>query len=174
MSNRIKHTTPVINSRAEAETALGEIAKLTVRKRKVQNDMDKEIVRITQENEPSLTALDKDIKTQTQLVEAWAAAHPEEFPKDRKSIDMAQGTIGYRTGMPKLTLRKGQKWDVVLEILKSLFGGSYVRTKEDVAKDEILNAYASGSLNDAQLGQLRVNVTQDEDFFIKLELSEPA
>ena len=174
MSNRIKLNSPAIASRADAENALAEIAQLTISQRKVQNDMDKAIVLVRERCEPQLTSIAKQIKEKTTLLEGWANANPDVFPKDRKSVDMAQGTIGYRTGMPKLALLRGKKWDGVLEILRSVFGGQYIRTKEDVAKDEIIAAAQSGPLNDAQLRQMGVEVKQDEDFFIKLNLTEPA
>jgi len=47
---------------------------------------------------------------------------------------MMHGTFGYRTGNPKLQPLLRKTWAKILETLKTLGFGGYVRTKEEVNK----------------------------------------
>ena len=50
---------------------------------------------------------------------------------------MAHGTIGFRTGTPKLKTLKGFTWASALTLVKKYIPG-YVRTNEEIAKDKLL------------------------------------
>jgi phage host-nuclease inhibitor protein Gam len=172
MSNRLKFTKPVIATRAEAEAALGEISRLTLDRNAQQTELDTRLTEVRAQFEGVLEGINKSLTEKTQLLEAWAAANPDEFPAGRKSIDMTHGSLGYRTGMPKVQLLKGQKWDNVLGLLKTLFCGNYIRNKEEPAKDQLIAAASNGELNEANLRQLRLAIVQDETFFIEPKLAE--
>ncbi|NBW10980.1 MAG: hypothetical protein EBR82_23410 [Caulobacteraceae bacterium] len=158
---------PVVSTRAEAEAALREIAEATQSRNARQAELDARLTEVRAEYEAVLIALEKQISEKTGHLQVWAALNASEFPEGRKSLQLTHGVIGYRTSPPKLTLLKGQKWDGVLSLLIGLFGGKYIRTKEEVAKDDILKAAQSGDLQDAQLRQLRVAVTQEEAFYVE-------
>jgi len=123
MTTRIKlpHT---LLTRARAEELLGEIAALKLEERHQQNALDALLTEARASFEAPLTALGKEIEDKTVLLESWAAANPDEFPKGRKSIEMHHGTLGYRTGTPKLTLWR--EWTDDLFVNRTQPVGSYL------------------------------------------------
>jgi len=172
-TNRIKLPTTII-TRARAEEILGEIATLTIEQRAQKNELDRELTAAREKYEAPLTALGKQIEEKTALLESWASANPAEFPKQRKSIDLLHGTIGYRTGTPKLKTLAKWTWDRVLEKLRGLGApvAGFIRTKEEVNKEAIIAAVTAGNMLVGEERQFGVAVVQDEAFFVepKLEL----
>lgn len=94
----------------------------------------------------------------------------EDLFTGKKSIDLSHGTIGFRTGTPKLKLRKGFQWGSALELLKK-FLPSYVRTAEEPAKDKLLADRDQPEVNE-HLKTCGIEVVQDETFYINLKKEE--
>lgn len=169
--NRIKLPTTIL-TRAHAEELLGEIATLTIEQRAQKNELDRELTAAREKYEAPLGALTKQIEERTVILESWASANPGEFPKQRKSIELLHGTLGYRTGTPKLKTLPKWTWDRVLEKLRELGKPvlGFIRTKEEVNKEAILNAVAEGHLLDREERNFGVAVVQDEAFFVEPKL----
>ena len=170
MAPRIKLNQQI--TRARAEEILGEIATLKLERNQQTNEMDRDLTAIRERYETSFEALDKQINEKVALLETWAAANPDEFPKNRKSIEMIHGLIGYRTGTPKLKTLLRWTRAKVLEHLQDNEGNEYIRTKEEVDKDAILSDYAQKILNEERLKKIGVQVVQDETFFVEPKLQE--
>ena len=175
MTTRIKLPETKI-SRSRAEELLGEIATLTIEQRDQKNALDREITAARERYEAPLTALGKEIENRAVLLEAWAAANPAEFPKDRKSIVLLHGTIGYRTGTPKLKTLAKWTWDRVLEKLKELGApvAGFIRTKDEVNKEAVISSYSEGHLDPATARALGMQVVQEESFFVEPKLEDQA
>jgi phage host-nuclease inhibitor protein Gam len=171
MSNdRIKLPTTKI-TRARAEELLGELATLKLQEREEKNALDRDLTAAREAYEAPLLRLAKQIEEKTTILESWAAANPEEFPKNRKSIEMIHGILGYRTGTPKLKTLPKWTWDRVLEKLREMLP-EFVRTKEEVNKEGLIAAVGEGRLDPTEARQLGVQVVQDEAFFVEPRLSE--
>ena len=95
----------------------------------------------------------------------WAEAHRLDTFQERKSLDLVHATIGFRTGMPRLALRRGIKWALVLEMLKVRLGGRFVRIKSEIDKDALLAE--RDTLGKEKLASLGVEVVQDESFYVE-------
>lgn len=169
--NRIKLPTTIL-TRARAEEILGEIATLTIERRAQQNELDRELTFAREKYEEPLSALVKQIEEKTALLESWASANPGEFPKQRKSIELLHGTIGFRTGTPKLKTLAKWTWDRVLEKLKQLGKpvADFIRTKEEVNKEAIITAVTTGTMLVGEERQWGCAVVQDEAFFVEPKL----
>ncbi len=108
---------------------------------------------------------------------AWAESHPDEFPNGRKSIQFTQGSLGFRTGTPKLALlNRLWNWDRVHKALISFgLAKDYLRTKEEVDKEAIIAATAANpdkagaALACAAFG---TKVVQEESFFVDPDITE--
>lgn len=168
-SHRIKLTKPVISTRSEAERVLGDIAASTAALNAAKARLDERLTTIRQEHEGTIDQLAKRIEALSGLLQQWAEGSPEEF-SGKKSIDFIHGTIGFRTGMPKLKTLAGWTWDKVLGALHSL----HVRVKREVDKEALLAAYARGELTDADLRAAGMRVVQDESFYVEPKLEEQA
>ncbi len=91
---------------------------------------------------------------------------------DKKSKDLQHGRVGFRLGMPKLEKVIKTTWEGILEIVKrSQHKAALIRTKEELAKDEILlqaalwnDTNGKEGLSPQALNDLGVAVTQEETF----------
>lgn len=169
-TNRIRITKTVIASRAEAETALGEIAASTAQLNQLTAELDQELTAARQRYEQRIDALAKQVEAKSGLLQQWAEASPEEFPEGRKSIELLHGRLGFRTSTPALKPVAGWTFKRALEAIARPF----VRVKEDLDKEGILAAHARAELTDADLKAVGLRVVQDEAFFVEPKLEETA
>jgi len=165
----------MLTSRSEAEACLNELAVLMNNQRKVVADRDAAVLAINERVAPELTRLSTDISEHTETLQAWAQANPSEFPKDRKSLKLTSGTLLFRTGQPKLELlSRAFSWQKVLSLVSSKMP-AFVRRKEEVDKEGLLGLVSQVSDKDAAAATLReigLQVTQDESFEVKPDLTE--
>lgn len=169
--NRIKSTGPVIKSRAQLDEAMSEIRELTLSRNAHALELERRKKLADEQCGPAIELANVAIDRLTESVRAWAEANPAEFGKF-KSLDTTHGTLGFRTGTPKLKTIAGWTWDRVLEGLRALKRTAFIRTKEEVNKDAIIEA--RDRLLDGGLRVMGIRVVQEETFFIepKIEATE--
>lgn len=168
---RLKLSAPAIQTREEMERLVGEICALTLERRGIHTEMDERITLIRTEYEGRLAQIELEFERQIALARDWAEANPSEFGKF-KSLDLVHGTVGWRTGTPKLKTLTGWTWDRVLEALKNIpkFAARYIRRKEEVNKDALIADREA--LQPEDLRAIGVKVVQDETFFIEPKIEE--
>jgi phage host-nuclease inhibitor protein Gam len=174
---RIKVVTPVIQTRDEAEGVMNALALIATNKRIIAGRMDKEILAVQEKYSGQLTKCDAVIAIEAQKLEAWANAHPEEFPKNKKSIELLAGTIGFRKDTPSLVLlNRSFTWaKVALAVTKNKWR-KFARVKIEVDKNAILSR--SGTLEKPTKFQretlpvLGLKIVQAENFFVEPNLTE--
>jgi phage host-nuclease inhibitor protein Gam len=175
MKNRIKVKLPNISTREEAEGVVSEITFLTAQQIKLTAQMDGELSKVREKYETNLGDLAEELKLKADTVRAWAETNPDQFPKGRKSIEFVQGTIGFRTGTPKLSLlSRAWTWEKVLAAVKGIrwpINLEFVRKKEEVNKETIL-AEAGKHISPEDLKRIGVKIVQEESFFIEPKLTE--
>jgi len=113
-----------------------------------------------------------EAKTQIDLLkndlEAFCIIRKEDFSKQR-SVNLIHGSVGFRTNPPKVAmLNRKYTMKTALELLKKVFDGRYVRTKEEINKDEILTDYSAKVIDDEKLSAVGLRVDQDETFFYQI------
>jgi phage host-nuclease inhibitor protein Gam len=172
-------------TRHDVECLVNDIATLKNNERRITAQMDAELQAVRERYTSNLEAIDSSLAEKTDLVQMWAEAHPEEFGK-RKSIEFGSGTIGFRTGTPKLALlNRRWNWKAVLEALKNrVWGSTFIRTIEEIDKDKIITASRTPRgthlddkepifvLPQATLTNIGVKVVQDESFYVDPNLTE--
>ena len=104
---------------------------------------------------------------------------------------MSHGTIGFRTGTPKLKTLKGFTWASALQLVKR-FLPSYVRQAEEIAKDKLLadrdieleplplhdlspaEVSSSAGVRSMRsvLSECGIEVVQDETFYVEAKKEE--
>lgn len=167
--NRIKNTQPALRTRSDVEAVLNDISLVTINRNRAHLAMDAEITAIKERHEASITECNKLLAEKTDLIRSWAEANPSEFGH-AKSLDLFHAVIGWRTGQPQLKTLSGWTWDRVLEKLKSAGRHFYIRSKEEVNKQQIIADREL--LTPEELRNLGVRVIQDESFFIDPKLTE--
>ena len=100
-------------------------------------------------------------------IELWAEDNKDDLT-DKRSWDLQHGSLGYRRSTKTETI-KGRKWDDVLSKIKEIGGKflTYIRAKEEVAKDELRAAMADGSLTLDEAKQIYVTEKMIDNFFIE-------
>ena len=98
-------------------------------------------------------------------LQAYATENQAELFTKKKSLEMAHGVIGFRTGTPKLKTLKGFTWASALQLVKEFLPG-YLRQTEEIAKDKLL---ADRDVEDMvpQMNKCGIQVVQDETFYVE-------
>lgn len=160
----------VITTRAEAERAVEYLATLTCEKNSRIAARDLEILNVTEKHNPTLTFLEEDAQRHADALKAWAEANPSSFPKDKKSIDFAFGTIGFRMGNFKLALlSRAWNWDKCLQAVRSVLP-NFIRNKPEIDKEALI-AQRDEPVIEFALKQCGMKVAQDESFFVEPNLT---
>jgi phage host-nuclease inhibitor protein Gam len=162
MAKRITKDVKTIANRADAEEVVAQICRLTIEGDLLDANMDRELQEVRAEYQGRREAVASKLLP---LIDA-AASYYEHNPAElgpRRSLELTHGTVGFRTGMPKLKTLRGVTWAVVLERLKRMIP-AYVRTSEEVNKEALIADRASLG---AKLRDAGVEVVQEERFFVE-------
>lgn len=137
--------------------------------------MNEEINEVKERYKDEVTELSKQLKEPQEILEAFAKEQKANWGK-KKSFKLLHCVIGFRTGTPKVTKKKGFSWEAVLKLMKkNTIFSKFIRTTEEINKEAIL-----AEKDEKLLYKLEdlcfVNIDQDENFFVepKVEELEPA
>jgi phage host-nuclease inhibitor protein Gam len=162
---RIRRTEPALNSRADAERVLGELARATAERDQLTAELEGKLTEIRQRYEKQIDSLEILVEAATDRLQVWAEANPAEFGA-RKSLDLLHGSLGFRTGNPTLKTLSGWTWDRVQEKLVGPLA-KFLRTKVEPDKAGLHSAHQRGEIDEAGLRGIGLRVVQDEAFFIE-------
>lgn len=152
-------------STEEMETAFTEFATCDAKLQKINATMDVEITRIREKYADQITALGERKDKAFDIIQAFALANKEDLFSKKKSMETVHGSLGFRTGTPKLKLLKGFTWGAVTNMLKE-FLPAYVRVSEEPAKDKLL-ADRDNEEVAQYLPKVGITVIQEETFFVE-------
>lgn len=138
MATRLKKTAQVYacNSRDEAQAAIKQIGDLQrehARRTTVMNDA---IAKITEAEAPQLDDLHKRIETLQAGVQTWCEANREQLCGKGKTANLITGEVSWRVRPPSVRVTGEES---VIDLLKRMALGRFVRSKEGVNKEAILN-----------------------------------
>lgn len=146
----------------EMESAFADFARADARMQKINASMDVEMTKIREKYQDELSKL-TDVKNNAfDVLQSFAVEQKDVLFSKKKSMDTVHGTLGFRTGTPKLKTLKGFTWNAVTNLLKE-FLPAYVRTVDEPAKDKLL-ADRDDETVVANLYKVGLAVTQDESF----------
>jgi phage host-nuclease inhibitor protein Gam len=153
-------STAQIKTLDEANQALAEIGRLTIQIEAIDGKASEAIGKIKEkaakDGEPARARI-------TDLENAllnYAEYFKGELFKDRKTIPLAYGNIGYRLST-KVSIRKS-----TLDLLKKLFSGRGIRVKEEVDKDDLKE------WKDEELAQVDATKLTQDTFFYEVNRDE--
>lgn len=162
---RVKKTVVTGVTREQMEDAFGRYASADAEVQSINAAMDKQFVAIREKHADRLAVLEQEKTEAFEVMQVFATENREELFSKRKSMETTHGTLGFRTGQPKLKTKKGFTWAAVLDLLKK-FGQDYIRTVEEPAKDKLL---ANREDEDCQqvMKDCGILVAQDETFYVE-------
>ncbi len=147
------------------ESAMADYARADARIQKINATLDVEMTRFREKYQDELAKLAEEKEKAFDVLQTFAVEQKDTLFTKKKSLDTIHGTIGFRTGTPKLKTLKGFTWGAVTNLLKE-FLPSYVRTVDEPAKDKLL---ADRDTKDIQenLKKVGLSVVQDETFYVE-------
>ena len=163
MAKRIKPVLqiPTVSNIAEADALLAEIA---ARKRQIdlhEIELKEEVDRLKGECAYICEPLKQDIAAREQALLQFSLSRREELFKNKKSLDLNFGVLGFRASTALKTIKKFT-WERVLGIIKEK-GLPCIRIKEEVDKE------ALRALGEDQLTALGCRLVQEDSFFYELK-----
>lgn len=127
---------PVPQSRADCAASiktLGDAQRDFERQRASMND---EIAQITQRYQPQLEALDAQCQALAKGIQTWCEANRATLCETGKTANLVTGEVSWRQRPPSVRITGA---DSVIETLRRMQLERFVRTKDEVNKDAILN-----------------------------------
>ena len=167
---RAKKTVYTGVKQEEMETAFAEYARADARIQKINATMDIEMTKIREKYQDELTKLGEVKEKSFDILQAYALENRDELFTKRKSLETTHGTIGFRTGTPKLKTLKGFTWASVVNMLKEFLPG-YVRTSEEANKEKLLADREDEEVS-ALFPKVGIAVVQDETFYVEPKKEE--
>lgn len=183
MATRQKKTLIQGITAEQANDAFATYAKADAQINKINADIELQCAKIREKRADELTRLSDEREKAFDTLQAYAVENQAELFTKKKSLDMTHGTIGFRTGTPKLKTLKGFTWASALQLVKQFLPG-YVRTTDEIAKDKLLadrelkevtatNHEKPITMTEA-MAECGIKVDQDETFFVEPKKEEVA
>lgn len=154
----------------QMEAAFSEYAIADAKAVKINADIDVQMTKIREKWADELAKLTERKDKAFDVMQAWAMENREEIFSKKKSFESTHGTIGFRTGTPKLKTLKGFTWASVTNMLKT-FLPDYIRISEEPAKDKLL-ADREVPETAELFGKCGISVVQDETFYVEPKKEE--
>lgn len=128
----------VPQSRDDAAADIRKIGDLQRQLTRATTEMNDAIAHITQSFQPRLDALNEQLKTLQDGVQGYCEAHRLELTDNGKvkTANLITGEVQWRQRPPSVSVRGA---NTVIEMLKRLGLARFVRTKEEINKEAILN-----------------------------------
>ena len=184
MATRQKKTLIQGITAEQANDAFANYAKADAQINKINADIELQCAKIREKRADELTRLSDEREKAFDTLQAYAVENQAELFTKKKSLEMTHGTIGFRTGTPKLKTLKGFTWASALQLVKEFLPG-YVRQTEEIAKDKLLadrdsdvmvagDPLGPGKPMREQMAKCGIAVTQDETFYVEPKKEEAA
>ena len=151
-------------SREEFEKSMAEYASAEAREQSIKAKMEAEMNKVRAKYAEQLEDLAAAKEVHFNVVEQYAIEHRAELFADKKKVEAAYCTLGFRTGSPKLKLVEGFTWPMVTERCRE-FLPDYIKTTYDLAKSKLLADRGKKSVS-SQFEKVGVQVVQEETFYL--------
>ena len=183
MATRQKKTLIQGITTEQANDAFAQYAKADAQIQKINAEIELQCAKIREKKADELTRLDAEREQAFGTLQAYAMENQAELFTKKKSLEMAHGTIGFRTGTPKLKTLKGFTWASALNLVREFLPG-YVRTTDEIAKDKLLAdrdcryieiddpTDTMGTPMLEKMAQCGITVVQDETFYVEPKKEE--
>jgi phage host-nuclease inhibitor protein Gam len=182
MAKRVKKIIITGVTREAADEAFAKYAKADAESAKITADIELQCAKIREKYADRLAELDAAKTVAFDTLQSFATENQSELFSKKKSLEMAHGVIGFRTGTPKLKTLKGFTWASALQLVKEFLPG-YVRKTEEVAKDKLLadrdmEVKVKEGEDEVKLShemaRCGIQVVQDETFYVEPKKEETA
>ncbi len=138
MATRKRKVIQTAVTREAADEAFATYAKSDAQIQKINADIELACAKIRQKYADKIAELTDMRDNAFDTLQAFAVENQAELFTKKKSLDMAHGTIGFRTGTHKLKTLRGFTWASALQLVRKFLPIDYIRRTEEIAKDRLL------------------------------------
>lgn len=137
-SKKLAKNYPVPQSREEADSMIKELGETRRRLERTKADMNDQLAKVKEKYEQKASPDQDKAQELMSGLEDWCTANRDEITNDGKVkfAKFGNGEVKWRTRPPRVSVRG---IDTVLENLRALGLGKFIRIKEEINKDAILN-----------------------------------
>lgn len=154
-----------LTSREDAARVVREVVALQLDQEAAIVARDQAVKSIAETHNSSIDKIGVSIGEKMAQLQQWATAHPEEFPKDAKSMKFDGHDLGWKLGNHATKLLKGWTWKKVvasLEQTRKRIREKYLRTVVEPNKEAMIADRRRGKL----LAKYGVEIVQGETFYL--------
>ena len=162
---RAKQQVTELLSREQTTAEMQRYAEATSQKKELEAQIEQKIQAVREQHAVELQNLMARQQAAFEKLKYFSEFNKERYFAKKKSIDMVHGVMGFRIGTPKVkavktTLAKA------LEALKAARMKRYIRTKEEINRDEIIQS-RDNVTELTKLNALGLIVVQEETFYVE-------
>lgn len=176
-----------IESFEDVDRALLEIGKAESIRSKKEAGMNSQIQKIREKFEEETINERNTIQTLESDIEIFCKRNKKEFEKEKRTIELIHGSVGFRTNPPKvLQLNNKFKVATTIGLIKKLLNPKkYLRIIEELNKGTILSDYIDKKkenemkeneikekLTDEKLAMVGLRIEQEETFSYEIKWDE--
>ena len=154
-----------LTTKEDAVLAMDKFASATLELKRIDNLAEKAVNRIKNKHASAIEQHNNTLKTATDTLSNFAQSNPQLFI-EKKTYQMEYGNIGFRTGKPKVEKGTKTTWDKLVPWFKSIGLTRFVRHKEEVNKNLIIESRNDSAVME-KLAQQQISVQQSEHFFVE-------
>lgn len=127
----------VPQTRDAVASAIHEIGVASRDIQRIKLDIEDVTANLTKEHQPTIDALNERIANLSTGVQSWCEANRDELTGGNKVkyANLITGEVKWRQNPPSVRVSKAEQ---VIEMLKKLGLGRFIRTKEEINKDAII------------------------------------
>jgi phage host-nuclease inhibitor protein Gam len=170
----VKSKEPIIEigSFEEADNFLLELGELTADVAEEEAEMNRSM---QEARDKFATRTETKLMRKAQIektLEHYCIRNKVEFEKTRKK-ELTHGTLGFQTNPPKVVmLNRKYNESTVIELLKKLRLGRFVRSKDTLDKELVITTYLGKEINDEKLAGAGLRIDQGETFICEPKWEE--
>lgn len=175
MKRKTKTISSTIEDREGLERRVGEYASASAKLAELEAEMNLKLADVRKEFEERISGLSDETGSLFEDIQAYCSLHPEEFTNGKKSIDLLHGTVGFRTGMPRLTMPRGAKEeDICANMLSLPSVERFVRRTYVIDRAAVISILTAQTTEEScrVLASLGFKVSQAERFYIDPNFDE--
>ena len=157
----------------QAQVASEQFATAFNKLESIESKMNDELTKVRSKYTADINLHTEAMQEPFDMLKAYAAENRKNW--DGKSLKLLHCTIGFRAGTNKVDKKKGFTWESVLELLKKFKNlKQFIRTKEEVNKEEILKLKEGDKLLKELKDKAFIEIAQDETFYVNTKAEQVA
>ena len=150
-------------TREDAERIMGSYAIACAKEKELEAIMEQAIAKVRDKYADQIAVCAENKDVSFEKLQVFASSNPELF-EVKKSLELSHGTLGFRTGTPKLRTLPKFTWDKVVGKLEEYLPG-FVRTKKEADKAGLLDCRKDEEVT-RLFKVVGIEVVQEENFFV--------